>query len=65
MYDKSTTTHIESNHVYDSVKYQVTNSHLTDWKLLTLKQLRGKNHPSGYKKGKSCNKSRGISVSLS
>jgi hypothetical protein len=49
MYDKSITTHLESNHVYDSVKNRITNSHLTDWKLLTLKQLHGKNHPSGYK----------------
>jgi len=64
-HDKSITTHIESNHVYNSVKDGMTSSHLTDWKLLTLKQLRGKNHPSAYKKGKSCNKSRGISVSLS
>jgi hypothetical protein len=38
--DKSVTTHIETNGVYDSMKYPMSSEGIVDWKILTLKQLR-------------------------
>lgn len=47
--EKSVTTRIDSNNIYDSVKNPMTHSNLTDWKILTLRQIRKKSNPSSGK----------------
>lgn len=67
MGDKTITTHVDTNAVYDSVKYPVTVEGITEWKILTLKQLRrdvsrSKRESESREKSK---EKRGIHVSLS
>jgi len=55
------TTRIDSNNIYDSVKNQMACSNLTDWKILTLQQLRKKGKLSTAEKlQRKRNRSHGI-----
>lgn len=65
--DKSVTTHIETNGVYDSMKYPMSSEGIVDWKILTLKQLRRDESRTKKKEGsrQRSKNQRGIHVSIS